>query len=135
ERVLSAIEGFNRFRDTLGRVIDKVQAILTPIANWIAENVELEDALIAATGAVTAFLAPMGLAITKMGHVGAAATLAVSTIRTAWENDFAGIRTKFEEIWPKLQQPVDDLVAKLTQGDWSGAWAAAQTVVTTAIDE
>lgn len=75
----------------------QIQPLLEPVAAWIAQNVQLQDVLIALGIAIAAVVIPALASIVAAAApvIAAAAALiaAVSLIRQAWESDFLGIRT------------------------------------------
>lgn len=87
--------------DFLLNLRDVVVETLKPIGDWINENIRLEDVLLALGIAAASVVVPAILSI-----VAAAAPIvltiagliaAVTLLRSAWENDFLGIRTFITE--------------------------------------
>lgn len=78
----------------------QIQPLLEPVAAWIAQNVQLQDVLIALGIAIAAVVIPalISLVASAAPVVAAAAGLvaAVSLLRWAWESDFLGIRSFIE---------------------------------------
>lgn len=101
----------------LPSLIAKITEIVTPIQEWIKNNVELNDVLIGLgllfgaviIPAIWAVVAPI-LAVIA---VGAALIAAVSLIRQAWENDWGGIRTALTDAWENTIRP-----ALQALGEW-----------------
>jgi len=104
-----AAQGFTDFIDGIKSFIKEVMRVTEPIREWIAENVELQDALLVIGGiiaatvlpAVLSFVAALAVPIAIVGGL----IVAVAALRTAWENDFGGIRTFIQEtLLPALEQ-------------------------------
>jgi len=93
--------------------IEQMTTLLTPVGEWIRENVSLQDVLLVLGAAIATVVLPaLWSVITTVAPVVAVFLLAVGAVaalRTAWENDFLGIRTAIIEAWegvilPALQQ-------------------------------
>lgn len=134
ENTLRVKDETSKLADKIGEAIDKVKEFFQPLSDWIFQNVELKDVILAAAGAVVAFLAPLGMAIARMAAVGAAATVAVSLIRTAWEEDFAGIRTVVTTVWDDIEDSFTEFLGHLSKGEWSEAWEAAKQTALQALE-
>lgn len=86
---------------------ETVQPYVTAAAAWLAQNVKLQDILLALGAAIATVVVPaigtiIGAAAPIIGTflllVGVAAAL-----RAAWENDFLGMRTLIDRLWTVLQ--------------------------------
>lgn len=112
DRLLEIVAGVEEF-------IIKVQEIVEPIMQWISENVKLQDVLIGLGVAIATVVLPVIWSIiTAVAPVIAtflAAVAVVALLRTAWENDFLGIRTALTEAWNSHIKPA---LEKL--GEWLG---------------
>lgn len=98
-------EQIQKVREAITNVISKVleiktkiEVFLTPVANWIKENIKLKDVLIALGivigGVVLSALASLVVAVAPVIAAGAALIAVVALIRQAWENDWGGIQGK-----------------------------------------
>lgn len=88
---------------------DALRPILRPIADWVRNNVELEDVLIAVAGVLTSALVPavisFGASLLGLTSPLGLIIAGVSLLRNAWEADFLGIRTTItEQVLPALQE-------------------------------
>ena len=90
--------------DTIYKIIgaamyfrDEIWPVIQTIAAWIGENIKLSDGLMAVgivMGVVIlTFLGPFLLAVGKILLAMALLTGLIALVRTAWEEDFLGIRT------------------------------------------
>ena len=93
--------------DVTGRIFDVVNTIadfgqrlseyLAPVMEWISENVELQDVLVALGAAIAAVVLPalwsVVAAAAPVIAVFVAAIAIVVALRKAWESDFLGLRT------------------------------------------
>jgi hypothetical protein len=91
------VEVIDKFVEAINTVITDVQKVIQPIADWVAENVTLNDVLIAAGVLLAGIVIPaiwslvaafLAVAVPIMLVIAA-----VALLRTAWEEDFLGIRT------------------------------------------
>jgi phage-related protein len=104
-------------------LIAAVQPYVEQAAAWIAANVELQDVLIALGVAIAAIVVPALVSVVTAAApillVAAALIGAVALLRSAWENDFLGIRTFIEETLAKIKawwaEHGDAIVAKATE--------------------
>lgn len=87
----------------------KVRDFLAPIWEWITRNVELKDVLIAIGIVIASVVLPAiwGLitAVAPLILTFVAIVAAVALLRTAWENDWGGMRTKLTEFWEGTAKP------------------------------
>lgn len=132
-RVMEIIAMGRRFLTWLREAGKAIAEVLRPFTDWVRENVTLKDALIAAGGAVVAFLGPLAILIARMAIVGVAAAKAVSFIRRAWTSDLNNIRTIFTSVWKRIQEPLFSFVNNFLMGRWVDAWDDAVDVVTNAL--
>ncbi len=78
-------------------VFDTIVAVVTPIVDWVAANLELEDVLIAVGLVLASVIIPallgtlLAIAPIIIGIVALVATVAI--LRDAWDSNFLGIRT------------------------------------------
>ncbi|HOU22659.1 MAG TPA: hypothetical protein PLN42_00240 [Anaerolineae bacterium] len=90
------------------QLVDKVQPYIDMAMQWISENVELQDVLIALGIAIGAVVVPALVSVVAAAApviaVGAALIAAVALVRSAWESDFAGIRTFIENALATIKQ-------------------------------
>lgn len=102
-------EQIQKVRDAITNVIakileikTKIEVFLAPIANWIKNNIQLKDVLIALGivigGVVLSALASLVVAIAPIIAAGAALIAVVALIRQAWENDWGGIQGKVASV-------------------------------------
>lgn len=113
--VISVIEGFQSF-------IANIQEVLAPVIEWVKENVELKDALIALGIAILTVVVP-ALAPVIAGILGtiavfAAITAAIALLRNAWETNWGGIRDKTQAVINFIVPLVQNAIAGVR--DW---WA------------
>ena len=90
ETIMGIVESIVQFGE-------KVAEFLAPVMEWISENVELQDVLIALGVAIASVVLPvLWSIITAVAPVIAvfiAAVAIVVALRKAWESDFLGLRT------------------------------------------
>lgn len=90
ETVMGIVEGIRGF-------IAAAQEVLAPVMEWIGQNVQLSDVLIALGIAIAAVVLPAlwSLIVAAAPIIAAAVALIaiVVLLRKAWESDFLGIRT------------------------------------------
>jgi len=83
--------------NTIAEFGQRLSEYLAPVMEWISENVELQDVLIALGAAIAAVVLPaLWSVITAAAPVIAvfiAAVAIVAALRAAWESDFLGLRT------------------------------------------
>jgi hypothetical protein len=89
--------------------IATIQPIIEQVTAWIAQNVSLQDVLIAIGVAIAAVVIPALISVVAAvapivaAFVGLVAV--VSLLRQAWENDWGGIRTTLTQVWNETLQP------------------------------
>lgn len=99
----------NIIRDTLDWItsldllIGRVEEFLTPIMDWISQNVELEDVLLAVGAVIAAVVIPSVVAFVQAAApivaLFAGLVAGAGLLRDAWDNDFAGIRAAITAFW------------------------------------
>jgi hypothetical protein len=93
---------------------DKVMEAITPVIDWIKENVKLSDVLIGLGVAIASVVIPIIASIvTAIAPVIAtflAVVAVVALLRKAWESDFLGIRSTMESVWERLKPIWDRLI-------------------------
>lgn len=99
--------------NSIAGAIQQLIVFLTPItsriAQWVQDNIKLEDVLMGVGIAITSVVVPalfgMGRALmTALGPIGLLIS-GISVFRQAWEADFMGIRTFItENVLPGLQE-------------------------------
>lgn len=103
-----------------------VQEALSPILQFIANNVELKDILIALGIAIATvvvpILAPLVVGFLKISAVAAALVAGVAALRTAWENNFLGIRDVSQAVFGWIRDNVGPI------------WNGVKTVITTVVN-
>ncbi len=104
-----AAQGFTNFVTGVQDFISEIMKATKPIRDWIAENVELKDALLVIGGIIAAVVLPAIVsfvaALAVPIAIVSALILAVAALRTAWEDDFGGIRTFIQQILlPALEE-------------------------------
>lgn len=101
----------------------KLSALLSPIAQWIGNNIQLSDVLMAVGVMIASFVIPALISIVAAAApvilMGAALIGAIALLRTAWETDFAGIRDFVGGVWSAITQAWDAFKA-LFSGDFQG---------------
>lgn len=125
-KVLEIIDGIEQF-------IGKVTEAFAPIAEWIGQNVQLSDILIALGATIATVIVPaLAGIIAAVAPVIATFLLVVATVaalRAAWENDFLGIRTFVEETLTQIRafwaENGDAIMAKATE-----IWQTVKETVT-----
>jgi hypothetical protein len=94
--------------ETVGEFIEKAKEVLGPVVEWISQNVELEDVLAALGVTIATVILPIifGLITAAAPVIATFLVLValVALIRTAWENDFMGIRTIVENALSTIKQ-------------------------------
>jgi hypothetical protein len=118
---LFGIEIALKFRDIVLSVqefINKVSELLAPVVEAITSFVTVKDVLIALGIAILTVVVPavvsMVLSMLPIILTFAAIVAAVALLRTAWETDFGGMRTKITEFWEGTLKPwLDWLVGTL----------------------
>ncbi len=87
------------------QLVEQVSPWVEAAGQWISQNVELKDVLIALGIAIGAVVVPALVSVVApVIAVGAALIAAVALVRSAWESDFAGIRTFIENALATIKQ-------------------------------
>lgn len=108
--------GLEGLANAIGIVVGKarefwaaIQPVVQQVETWISKNVEVKDALIglgvAMASVIVPALAPIVGAIAGIVATFALITAAVAALRTAWETDWAGIRTALTNFWEGTARP------------------------------
>jgi mannose/fructose-specific phosphotransferase system component IIA len=137
---LEAIFGEERTAQILA-VAEAITDFITPIIDNIAQFVEWKDVLIVLGavlgGVILNALIGLAAAVAPVIAVIGAAILIAAALRTAWENDFAGIRDFVAGIWEAIKTAWEAF-RLLFQGDLQGfldnmevAWQTAWNAVVT----
>jgi hypothetical protein len=86
-----------------------IEPVVTQIIAWVSENVKLQDVLIAIGIAIASVIVPAIASIVASAapviaiFIGLVAIIAA--LRTAWEEDFLGIRTSLTAAWEGVIKP------------------------------
>jgi TP901 family phage tail tape measure protein len=116
--------GYEGIATGLSQVVAGVQGLIAAVApyvamamEWISQNVQVEDVLmaigIAIASVVIPALASIIASVAPVVAVFVAIVAAVAAVRTAWETDFLGIRTALENAWARIQPALTQLIAWL----------------------
>lgn len=143
-RIVETVQGFIDFNREVKRIKDAILATIKPVTDFILKYTEMKDLLLALGIAVAVFLAPLALVIAKMAAVATAIALAIGLIRTAWEENWGGIReftqatmdkieeifTKAQEIWAIIWDEGAGMLAIIIQKTWDNI----KSIITAALD-
>ena len=109
----------NEFQTTLINIGSAINRVISPIIDWISENVSLNDVLTGLAVAIGAVVMPAIISvlttIAPIVAAFAAITLGVALLRKAWETDFGGIRTTLTEFWTNSAQPAFEQIKEWFQ--------------------
>jgi hypothetical protein len=130
ERVVSVVNWVKRFAGEVLNLVGSLRETFRPFVEFMLQNVQLKDVLVAAAGAILLNIVP---GILRLVGVALAAVKAVSSLRRAWEEDWGGIRSFFEQTWPKIRGPLLNFINNILMGRWGEAWRDAVSVVQTAL--
>lgn len=117
EKAASIATGLMSIVTGITNLWNTVVPYLKQAATWIAQNVKLQDVLLALGVAVSTVIVPALATLigavapviaTVVGMIAAAALL-----RQAWENDFMGIRTAVQSAWTAMQPAFTTIVTWL----------------------
>lgn len=104
EGITAGIEGIIGF---IQQLIDQISPYIEAAANWISQNVELQDVLIALGIAIASVVVPAIISVVAAAApviaTAAALIAAVMLLRKAWESDFLGIRSFIEDTLGKIK--------------------------------
>lgn len=122
---------------TVGELIPGLQTTDDEFLNWYGSTVQLKD-IVAALGIAWALfnagtLLPLIVNIAGFGLAVAAIAIVVAEVRTAWEEDWGGMKTFFTQLWDDLEEPVLDFIENVLGGKWELAWFAAKFTATFAL--
>jgi hypothetical protein len=125
----------------------QVLAFMQPLTDFIAQNFQLSDVMIALGVAIAAFVLPI-LASLLISIASIIAPILVviaivALLRTAWENNWGGIQEKTAAVWAFIQVKFAELSAwvtgtliptlQLLYDKWvTEVWPAIQTALSTA---
>ncbi|MBK8990164.1 MAG: phage tail tape measure protein [Chloroflexi bacterium] len=126
---------------------ESVVAFISPIADWIGQNVRLSDVLgavgLAIASVVIPAIASVVVAVAPVIAVFAAVVGAVALVRTAWEQDWGGIQAKTSMVLNFVRTEISTGLAEIQQfwtehGDTimataAAAWEAIQLGIETVI--
>lgn len=108
----STADAINTIINAVNTLWMKIKPIIDSIIEWVSNNVELKDVLIAVGIAIGSFVVPaiiaIGAAIAPLIGTFALLVGGVTLLRKAWETDFLGIQTfVLEKLIPALQMLAD----------------------------
>jgi phage-related protein len=132
ERVIGAVNWVRKFWGEVLQLAGSFVKTFRPVIDFIANNIELKDVLMTIAGAILLNIVPN---ILRLAGTFILVTKGIAAVRKAWETDWGGIRTFFQEVWPKISKPLVDFINNLLTGSWEDAWHDAVTVVTTVLNE
>lgn len=132
ERVFATVRAVKEFAGQVMDLVGSLSRAFRPFIEFMLQNVQLKDVLIAAAGAILFNIVP---GILRLVGVSVLAVKAVASIRKAWEEDWGGIRSFLEEVWPKIRQPLTDFINNFLTGKWEKAWENMVSVVSTVLQD
>lgn len=132
ERVIGAVNWMRRFASEIMAMVGALRETFRPAIEFILNNVQLKDVLLAAAGAIALRLVP---GILRLAGTFFLVTRGIAMIRRAWETDWGGIRSFFEQTWPKIRGPIIDFINNFLTGRWRDAWQDALEVITIMLSE
>jgi len=119
--------------DTVMNIVEQVrqfiataQEALAPVMEWISQNTQLSDVLIALGAAIASVIVPALISIVSAAApvigVFIAVVAIVAALRAAWESNFLGIRDIAANVWgwlkefiPQAIQTISDIVQTVVQ--------------------
>lgn len=130
EVIDDVVKTFTKLREVFTTIVRTMQRVLTPIVEWIRENVELQDVLIAVGVAIASFVVPaiLSIATAILPIVGTFAALVAGAalLRRAWETNFLGIQDIVENFGNAWNGAVNAFkMARIVGEDTLGAIEAA----------
>lgn len=132
ERVKNALVGLvgSDIADFIMGVGAAIGGVLGPIADAVSQFVSWQDVAVAVGILLASVLIPAIVALVAslwpVIAVFAGITLAVAVLRTAWENDFLGIKTTLTEFWEQTASPLLGQLGTWLQENIPVAVAAAK---------
>lgn len=154
----SVLDGLIAVRDLIPVLGGYFETYLQPIVDFVAQNVQLSDVMIALGIAIGAFVLPIiGSLIVSLGTLLAPILLvigAVALVRTAWEQNWGGVQEKTAVVFAFLsenipvwmatiQEVVNTVLAAIAQfwstyGDQimtiaTNVWTIIQSVITSVV--
>lgn len=131
--------GVTALNTSLTDLFPNLETTGSSLDQWIAKNVTLQDGLVALGAAILILNAgpilAFAVAVANLALIVGLLTPVIAAVRVAWEEDWAGMRTFFEETWSKLEIPVNDFINNILSGQWVLAWEGAKVIVGIALDE
>lgn len=119
----------------LESIVTTITNIVKPIIDWVTENIELEDVLIAIGIAVASVVIPaligMAIALAPILLTIGLLVAGVSAFRNAWETDWLGIRTVLTDVWENTLLPAFERFGEFLSGgeiDGSGLVTVFETI-------
>ena len=110
DRALEFEKSFDKIREAVGEFIDRVREVADPIVEWVVNLITLKDIFIAIGAVIAAVLIPamVGLAVSMIQFVAPILLIvgAIALLRSAWENDFLGIKTMLVAVWEGTLKPL-----------------------------
>lgn len=107
QRVSDVIQWFTDLGLKIQEIVAAVQPYLETAAEWITQNVKLQDVLIALGVAIAAFVIPAIASVVAAAAPIVAIFLGVIAValllRTAWEENWGGIQEKTAAVWAAVQ--------------------------------
>lgn len=96
---------------------ERIESIIAPIANAIAQFISWQDVLVVVAGVVASIVIPaiwgFITAATPIIALFAALVAGAALLRNAWENDWGGIRTTTEYVWGILSGIFNSVAIKI----------------------
>jgi len=107
------VGGIRSVVEWIGGLVEAVAPYVEMAMQWIGQNVQLSDALIALGIAIASVVLPAlwGIISPILVIVGVAIGLiaVITLLRAAWESDFLGIRTALLDAWDQIQPALAEL--------------------------
>jgi len=118
--------GLDQVAETVGMVVERVtelwdtlQPYVETVAEWIGQNIELQDVLIAVGIAIATVVVPAVISLVASASPILLVLLAligiVAGLRAAWEKDFLGMRTAITNFWENSVEPAFEAVVAWLQ--------------------
>lgn len=117
EKAVALYDGFLQLVDSAIQLKDQMMQFIEPIQQWIQQNIQLKDVMIAlgiVLGTIVlSALISIATAILPIIAIGAALIGVVALLRTAWENNWGGIQEKTAAIVAFIVPAFQNLVSWL----------------------